>query len=194
MHHPWPGSNTDADLVNKTQIIMHGNQGHTFISLHCYNMQLSFRMKTVALFLVMAASLHIRCCTVAAQQVPFTLVDSRATRSNIITLRCRNSNDIFDPHAMYYLNGTRLELFNGFVDTSQDPGTVVFQMKRTLEGEYFCGTEHQRSDVLSFVGKFSICCKDSLRIKGYSTLIRFFITISKYNQKIYLVSLVQTSS
>ena len=112
-------------------------------------------MKTVALFLL-GAILHIGQHTASAQQIPFTLINSRDVGSNIITLRCRNSDDIFDTQAMYFLNGTRLDLFNGFEDTSQDSSMVVFQITRRLEGEYSCGTELQRSESLCFIGKLSI--------------------------------------
>jgi hypothetical protein len=108
-------------------------------------------MKTMTLFLVVAI-LYIG-QSPAAAQAPFTLIDARATGSNIITLRCRNSNDIFDPQAMYFLNGISLDSFDGFEDTNEDPGIVVFQINRRLEGEYSCGTELQRSESLSFVGK-----------------------------------------
>lgn len=96
---------------------------------------------------------HIRQYTAAAQLVPFALIDRRDTRSNIITLQCRNSDSIFDPQAVYFLNGTRLDSFDEFEDTSQDSSMVVFQITRRLEGEYSCGTELQRSATLSFVGK-----------------------------------------
>ena len=120
-------------------------------------------MKTLTLYLVtMVLSLHIGQYTVEAQ-APFTLVDSRG--DNIIILRCRNSDDIFDPQAMYFLNGTRLDSFDGFKDTDEDASTVVFQINRRLEGEYSCGTELQRSESLSFVGKLSVCRKDSVEIK-----------------------------
>ena len=103
---------------------------------------------------VVVAILYIEQFTAEAQ-APFTLVDSRATGSNIITLRCRNSDDNFDSQAHYFLNGTRLDSFDGFEDTDQDSGIVVFLINRRLEGEYSCGTEDQRSDLLSFVGKTS---------------------------------------
>ena len=91
-------------------------------------------------------------CTAA--QPPFTLVDSRAVGSNSITLRCRrSSDDTFDREALYFLNGTRVDSIDGFVDTSQDPESVVFAISRRLEGEYSCGTENQKSDSLSFIGK-----------------------------------------
>ena len=122
-------------------------------------------MKTLTLYLVMMVlSLYIGQYTAEAQ-APFTLVDSRARGDNVITLRCRNSDDIFDPQAMYFLNGTRLDSFDGFKDTDEDASTVVFQINRRLEGEYSCGTELQRSESLSFVGKLSVCCKDSLEIR-----------------------------
>ena len=89
----------------------------------------------------------------AAQDPPYTLVDSRDVGRNVITLRCRNSNADFDSQAMYFLNGTRLDSHDGFQDTDEDPGTVVFQINRRLEGVYSCGTELQRSPSLSFVGK-----------------------------------------
>jgi hypothetical protein len=108
-------------------------------------------MTTITLFLIIAI-LYIG-QSPAAAQAPFTLIDSRDTGSNIITLRCRNSDDIFDPQALYFLNGTRLDSLDGFVDTNEDPEIVVFQMNRRLEGEYSCGTELQRSPSLSFVGK-----------------------------------------
>ena len=115
---------------------------------------------------MMVLSLHIGHDQYTAEaQALFTLVDSRATEDNIITLWCRNSNDIIDPQAMYFLNGTRLDSFDGFEDTDEDASTVVFQISRRLEGEYSCGTEFQRSESLSFVGKLSVCCKDSLEIR-----------------------------
>ena len=110
-------------------------------------------MKTVTLFLVVAILYIGQSPWPAAAQAPFTLVDSRAVGSNIIMLRCRNSNDDFDSQAMYFLNGTRLDSLDGFQDTDEDPGTVVFQMNRRLEGEYSCGTQLQRSPSLFFVGK-----------------------------------------
>ena len=109
-------------------------------------------MKTVTLFLVVAILYIGQSPRPAAAQAPFTLVDSRAVGSNIIMLRCRNSNDNFDSQAMYFLNGTRLDSLDGFQDTDEDPGTVVFQMNRRLEGEYSCGTQLQRSLSLSFAG------------------------------------------
>jgi hypothetical protein len=131
-------------------------------------------MKTAVLTLylaVMVLSHHIGHYTAAAQ-APFTLIDSRDPGSNIITLRCRNSN-VFDPQALYFLNGTRLDSLDGFKDTNEDPGIVVFQMNRRLEGEYSCGTELLRSPSLSFIGKLSICYKDSLvkRSKFNSVLL-----------------------
>ena len=120
-------------------------------------------MKTAILMLCIAVILMVLCHHIgqqtAAAAQPFTLVDSRAVGRNIITLRCRNSNDVFDSQAMYFLNGTRLDSFDEFQDTDTDPGTVVFQMNRKLEGEYSCGTELQRSPSLSFIGKLSICYK-----------------------------------
>ena len=119
-------------------------------------------MKAVTLFLVVAILYNIgQSPWHAAAQAPYTLVDSRAVGSNVITLRCRNSIDVFDSQAMYFLNGTRLDSHDGFQDTDEDPGTVVFHMNRRLEGEYSCGTQLQRSPSLSFVGKH---VRASLRI------------------------------
>ena len=119
-----------------------------------------YRMKPIAVLMlylaVMVLCHQISQQIAAAAQAPYTLVDSRDVGSNVITLRCRNSNDVFDPQAMYFLNGTRLDSLDGFQDTDRDPGTVVFQMNRRLEGEYSCGTELQRSPSLSFIGKLSI--------------------------------------
>ena len=108
-------------------------------------------MKTVILYLVMFVLSTGQFTAIA--QAPFTLLHSRATGSNVITLRCRNSDDNFDSQAQYFLNGTRLDSIDGFEDTDEDPGIVVFQIRRRLEGEYSCGTELQRSPSLSFVGK-----------------------------------------
>ena len=110
-------------------------------------------METVTLFLVVAILYIGQSPRPAAAQAPYTLVDSRAVGSNVITLRCRNSNDDFDSQAMYFLNGTRLDSHDGFQDTDEDPVRVVFQINRRLEGEYSCGTLLQRSPSLSFVGK-----------------------------------------
>ena len=112
------------------------------------------RTKTMALLLILAI-LYIEKFTAEAQ-APFTLVDSRATGNNIITLRCRNSDDNFDSQAQYFLNGMSLDSFDGFEDTNQDPSMVVFQINRRLEGQYSCGTELQRSESLPFVGKLSV--------------------------------------
>ena len=92
-------------------------------------------------------------CTAA--QPPFTLVVSRNVGSNSIILRCRNSNAILDPRAMYFLNGTRVDLVDGLVDTSRDSSRVVFLITRRLEGEYSCGTELQRSNPLLLIGKIN---------------------------------------
>ena len=123
----------------------------------------AYRTKTLTLYLVvMALSHHIGQYTSAAQ-APFTLVDFRTAGSNIITLRCRNSDDVFDSQAMYFLNGRTLDSIDGFEDTDEDSSTVVFQINRRLEGEYSCGTQLQRSQSLFFVGKGS---KDSLKISA----------------------------
>ena len=108
-------------------------------------------MRTIILFLAIAIPYIGQFTTTA--QAPFTLVDSRTAGSNIITLRCRNSDDVFDSLAMYFLNGTMLDSIDGFEDTDEDTSTVVFQINRRLEGEYSCGTQLQRSQSLSFVGK-----------------------------------------
>ena len=111
-------------------------------------------MKIVILFLVVAILYIGQSSRPAAAQAPYTLVDSRAVGSNVIMLRCRNSNNNFDSQAMYFLNRTRLDSLDayGFQDTDEDPGIVVFQMNRRLEGEYSCGTQLQRSPSLSFAG------------------------------------------
>ena len=136
-----------------------------YASVHCVNAIRSitytpYRMKPTAVLMlylaVMVLCHQISQQIAAATQAPYTLVDSRARGSNVITLRCRNSNDVFDSQAMYFLNGTRLDSHDGFQDTDRDPGRVVFQISRRLEGEYSCGTELQRSPSLSFIGKLSI--------------------------------------
>ena len=79
------------------------------------------RMKTVALLLAVAV-LHMQQHRAATQQIiPFTLINSQSIRSNIITLRCRNSDDIFDPQAMYFLNGTTVHASWYLVATSVYP-------------------------------------------------------------------------
>ena len=129
-------------------------------------------MKTITLFLVVAILYIGQFPRPAAAQAPFTLVDSRAVGSNVITLRCRNSNDVFDSQAMYFLNGTRLDSHDGFQDTDEDPVRVVFQISRRLEGEYSCGTELQRSPSLSFVGKHA-----SSMGEGREVIFRRIITL-----------------
>ena len=38
---------------------------------------------------------------------PFTLIDTRTPGSNSVTLRCRRtSDDLFDPQAQYFRNGS----------------------------------------------------------------------------------------
>ena len=159
-------------------------------------------MKTVTLFLVVAILYNInQSPRHAAAQAPYTLVDSRTVGSNVITLCCRNSNADFDSQAMYFLNGTRLDLHDGFQDTDEDPGTVVFQINRRLEGEYSCGTELQRSPLLSFVGKharatiwgrqggylqkdnhinFSLTQSYCIRIRYLAIMIRILIRCTLY--------------
>ena len=85
---------------------------------------------------------------------PFTLIDTRSPESNAITLRCRrNSDDLFEPQAQYFRNGTRVDALQGFFNTNSLPGVVTFLISRRLEGEYSCGTQLQRSYSIPFIGK-----------------------------------------
>ena len=92
----------------------------------------------------------------AAQQndgVPFMLVDMRSPMSNSITLRCRRtSDDLFEPQAQYFRNGSSVDTIEGFTNTNSERGVVSFQMSRRLEGEYSCGTQLQRSNSIPLIG------------------------------------------
>ena len=115
---------------------------------------LFFLMNTVALFFLMNTFYGLG--TAQQNDPPFSLVDMRAPGSNSITLRCRrNTDDLFDPQAVYFWNNSRLDSVDGFVSLSNEPGTVNFLINRRLEGAYSCGTEHQRSNSILLIGKLS---------------------------------------
>lgn len=113
-----------------------------------------FRMRTTIICL---CAISVLCTAQQNGDAPFTLVDTRSPGSNSVTLNCRRtSTGLFDPQALYFRNGVRLDTTEGFLNTNNDPGVLSFLMTRKLEGEYSCGTQLERSDSTSFVGKPSV--------------------------------------
>lgn len=112
-------------------------------------------MKTVTTLLILLSIALDTCKAQTINDPPFMLVDMRPTATpNLITLQCRRSSDAsFESQAMYYLNGSNVNTVEGFVNLSEEPGTVRFIIQRRLEGEYSCGTLNQRSNSISFIGK-----------------------------------------
>ena len=108
------------------------------------------RMITTINFLVILFIVNGLCTAQQNNGVPFVLVDTRNPTSNSITLRCRRtSDDLFEPRAQYFRNGSRVDTIEGF---NNQLGVVSFQISRRLEGEYSCGNQLQRSNSISFIG------------------------------------------
>ena len=81
------------------------------------------KMKPITSLVLVLTILQAEQYTAAASQqaAPFTLVvEDRVTGSNSITLRCKSSSGNLDHQAQFFLNGTRVDLVRGFVDTSRD--------------------------------------------------------------------------
>ena len=92
---------------------------------------------------------------VQGSEVSFFLRHHRDQESNVITLYCRNSSDLNETGAMFFLNNTLLspENYAGFFDYSSERGVTVFFIKRWLEGWYSCGIGELRSIPVPFIGK-----------------------------------------
>ena len=87
-------------------------------------------------------------------QAPFMLVDMRQQGAlNVVTLRCRASDGQFATQVMYFRNGTDVETIDGFNNLNSEQGIVTFNMERSFEGEYSCGTQNQMSDPVPLIGK-----------------------------------------
>ena len=119
-----------------------------------------FQLKVILILILAVVLVH-------SSNTTFRLQFSRNQGSNIITLMCRNDQELELQGVMFFLNGSELNPQNypSFRDQNDESDMVTFQINRQLEGIYSCGTgpAQGRSTDRSLIGKHSsnyseFCC------------------------------------
>ena len=109
-----------------------------------------FQLKVILILILAVVLVH-------SSNTTFRLLISRNQDSNIITLTCRNDQELElqGSRVMFFLNGSELNPQNypSFRDQNDESDMVTFQINRQLEGMYSCGTEQGRSSHRSLIGK-----------------------------------------
>ena len=104
--------------------------------------------KTVLLILFLVAV----CASVHGQGV--SIVFSRPTESNQVTLTCRDSNYLPLTNANFWLNSSQLSsVLSSSEYTVPANGKIEFTIRWDLEGLYSCGRSNTESNELELVGK-----------------------------------------
>ena len=101
---------------------------------------------------------------VRSSNTTFRLRLSRDQDSNIITLTCRNDQQLELQGATFFLNGSELNPGNypSFSNQNDQSGVVTFKINRQLEGFYSCGTGQGRSSPRSLIGEHMQLCVTNL--------------------------------